>query len=897
MEIVAAVGLGALVAGRVSAQGLPQTVNPVLFVAQVPVGNFGAVTTTFGNHQAGMDQVPRGGDLVLRYPNGTLRFLTQEAGFGNAGQQGANAIAVREPCVHWSGGKALFSMVVGAPTQQYQLNTYRWQIYEVTGLGQGETASIRHISGQPTNYNNVSPIYATDDRILFTSDRPVTGAAHHYPQKDEYESAPTVTGIYSLDEATMALTVLEHSPSGAFSLSLDSFGRVIFTKWDHLQRDQQGDAPGTAAAYQAFTYASEAANATTTTSLAGAEVFPEPRTQNDPSYSPVLSTHTFNHFFPWEMNEDGTAEETLNHIGRHELGGSYTDGSFTADPNLSYYTPPSLHANQTKLAGSAGLFHFREDPTSPGSFFSTYAQEFGTATGGTLMHLTGAPSVNPEDMVLTPITPTSSDAQVPQATGYFRNPLPMSDGMLIAVHTPATGYLTNLGGSTAPNWSYYFRLKQLTQQGSFWAPSANLTNGIQKSISWWTPDALATYNGPQWELDPVEVVARVVPVPRQATLPAIEANVFDDEGVDVATFQNFLRDNGLALIVSRNVTQRDRADVQQPFNLHVPGGTSSIAASGQIYDVSYLQIFQGDAVRGYGSPNSPSGRRLLPRAMHEAGVSQDPDGPAGAVALGLDGSMAALVPAQRALTWQLTDDNGNGIVRERNWLSFQKGEIRVCTSCHGINTSSQTNSPPPTNEPQALHDLLATWKQQNPGGTPLPTNTPTLTATPSATPTLTPTIGSSVCASGIAIVNGGLRTKPSSASVVIRGEAMIPKPWNSVAPAINGIRVTIDGVFDLTVPGGSGWSSNPASTRWRFLDASGQYGGIRRIDIVDRSATQPGRVSFVVRMRQAAAVPSLGANDLSIGFGDAAECATVHFNAPQAPAPNCRGKQSTMVCS
>ena len=130
------------------------------------------------------------------------------------------------------------------------------------------------------------------------------------------------------DETTGELVVLQHSPSGSFSLSLDSFGRVIFTKWDHLQRDQQGDAPSTAATYKAFTWASEDANAAKTTSLIGAEVFPEPRTQNDPAYSPLLATHRFNHFFPWEINQDGTAEETLNHVGRHELGGSYTDGSF-----------------------------------------------------------------------------------------------------------------------------------------------------------------------------------------------------------------------------------------------------------------------------------------------------------------------------------------------------------------------------------------------------------------------------------------------------------------------------------------------------------------------------------------------------------------------------------------
>lgn len=124
------------------AQGGPETANPVLFVTQVPVGNFGSVTATFGNHLTAPGQAPRGGDLVIRYTDGTLRVLTQEAGFGNAGMQGANAIAVREPCVHWKGDKALFSMLVGAPTQQYQWITSYWQIYEVSGLAQGATATI-----------------------------------------------------------------------------------------------------------------------------------------------------------------------------------------------------------------------------------------------------------------------------------------------------------------------------------------------------------------------------------------------------------------------------------------------------------------------------------------------------------------------------------------------------------------------------------------------------------------------------------------------------------------------------------------------------------------------------------------------------------------------------------
>src|SRR5207248_2776038 len=93
----------------------------------------------------------------------------------------------------------------------------------------------------------------------------------------------------------------------------------------HLQRDQQGDAPSVVAAYKSFTYASEAANAATTTTLAGAEVFPEPRSQNDPAYSSVLPLHTFNQFFPWQLNQDGTAEETLNHADRQRRPGPAAD--------------------------------------------------------------------------------------------------------------------------------------------------------------------------------------------------------------------------------------------------------------------------------------------------------------------------------------------------------------------------------------------------------------------------------------------------------------------------------------------------------------------------------------------------------------------------------------------
>jgi hypothetical protein len=183
---------------------------PILFVTQVPIpADFTTIGSVFGNHDAGPQSVGRGGDLWIRYPDGALKNLTAAAGFGNIGFQGANAIAVRDPAMHWDGDKAVFSMVIGATTQQYQYETHNWQIYEITGLGKQETPIITKMPNQPENYNNVSPIYGSDDRILFTSDRPRNGAAHLYPQLDEYELAPTNTGVWSLDPANGDLRLLK----------------------------------------------------------------------------------------------------------------------------------------------------------------------------------------------------------------------------------------------------------------------------------------------------------------------------------------------------------------------------------------------------------------------------------------------------------------------------------------------------------------------------------------------------------------------------------------------------------------------------------------------------------------------------------------------------------------
>ena len=104
--------------------------------------------------------------------------------------------------------------------------------------------------------------------------------------------------------------------------------------------------------------------------------------------------------------------------------------------------------------------------------------------------------------------------------------------------------------------------------------------------------------------------------------------------------------------------------------------------------------------------------------MHETEARNPPapGAPAGSVLLGPDGSMAALVPAHRAMTWQLTAPNHAPVVRERYWLTFQPGEIRVCASCHGLNSQDQAGQAAPNNSPEALRTLLRFWKFEQDGG-------------------------------------------------------------------------------------------------------------------------------------------------------------------------------------
>ena len=280
-----------------------------------------------------------------------------------------------------------------------------------------------------------------------------------------------------------------------------------------MQRDQQADTDweNGSPTYGTFNWSDESTNSVTTTNQA--EVFPEPRSvRTDLLAGTGLAGENFNQFFPWQINEDGTAEETVNHVGRHELGGSYINAAFTSDPNIQdlYYFGGNYNTNTI-----GNFLQIREDPRVPGLFYGVDAPEFGTHAAGQLISLTGGTNLNAEQMrinFLTPLStrsPASDSNSVPaDDTGSYRNPLMTTDGYFIASHSACV--LGETGGGAGIS-SYNFRLKFLQLGNGFYVPGAPLTAGLTNSVSYWDPDSLVTQTNILWEFDPAEVVGRPRP--------------------------------------------------------------------------------------------------------------------------------------------------------------------------------------------------------------------------------------------------------------------------------------------------------------------------------------------------------------------------------------------------
>lgn len=699
---------------------------PLVFVTQIPTSGFTSVGEPFANHKPSTFYTPRGGDLMIRYPNGTEKNITRLAGYGESGESQISnkSIAVRDPAVSWDGTKIIFSMVIGEKKSFNDNNNYVWQLYEATQLGENQTPIITKINAQPAMYNNISPAYGTNGCIIFTSDRPRNGEPHLYPQLDEYELTDVNSGLWSLNPSTGDLKLLDHAPSGDYTPSIDSYGRVIFTRWDHLQRDQEADIDnesnnGQGGIYGTFNYTNESADAQPMFAQRS-ELFPEPRTM--PAGS-TTNGHRFNFFFPWQCNQDGTEAETMNHVGRHDLAGAYLNVSFTDDPNLSSfvksYDPNVGFIRQMTL-------QMRETNFNKGVYYFVDCEENGQNSAGQIMCLTGDPALDPTEMTVSYITHPATkfslrnnEQPTSQHTGHYRNPLPLSNGMLVVAHSTSNYLNKNIGTLQNPVYLDDFRIKNMVFNGSTWVAGSPLTSGTYRKVTNWVNGSPSTWQGILWEWQPVELCARTMPQSHETQLPSVEAQILQEEGIDSLALRNYLTRKQAAIMVVRDITDRNPDDTHQPYFLRVKGTNKQSAnAKGKIYDVSHLQIFQADQIRGKGMRSASDkplpGRRVLAQPAHDPAFAlntqTDNSVPSG-ITISPDGSVAAIVPAHRAMTWQITDSESKPIVRERLWVTFQPGEIRVCASCHGGNgTALIPRQNIPQNKPEALRTVLQAIK-------------------------------------------------------------------------------------------------------------------------------------------------------------------------------------------
>ena len=467
------------------------------------------------------------------------------------------------------------------------------------------------------------------------------GIVHLYPQHDEYESSPVVSGIWRLDpkacSAASGLEMLTHSPSGDFTPSIDHEGRLNFTRWDHLQLDQQADADiykilkntPNPYLYGNFNYADETSNAAKSNILPDIEVFPEPRSGrtdllNLPAWANT-NPQNFNIFNPWMMNEDGTEMEILNHLGRHDMQ-QYITPNFTNDNKIhDFYTPIS----PTPIRA---MFHIQESPVMPGLYYGIEAPEFGSHGSGMVVTVNAPPGMHPEQVTFSyithPDTRNPSNTPTVNHSRFYRNPMQLSDGQVLVAHSQATQEDANIGtpGNPLSKYDYRIRLLESAGNGYLKGNTAITGAGILKSVSWWSPDELYTYNGLLWEIYPVEVRARALPTISTLNIETVDPSkqaLFTSSGVNLHDFRKFLSRNNLSVLAIRDVASRDDQDQQQPFNLKVSGNAHQTVSNipdqaSPIYNVKHLQSFQNDLVRGIGGINTPKvGRRGLARFLHD----------------------------------------------------------------------------------------------------------------------------------------------------------------------------------------------------------------------------------------------------------------------------------------
>jgi hypothetical protein len=136
-----------------------------------------------------------------------------------------------------------------------------------------------------------------------------------------------------------------------------------------------------------------------------------------------------------------------------------------------------------------------------------------------------------------------------------------------------------------------------------------------------------------------------------------------------------------------------------------------------------------------------------------------------------------------------------------------------------------------------------------------------------------------------------LGTPPGDDGLKLRGVMTVPTS-PPVDPPAKGVRVMLNDaaghtMLDAVIPGGTGWTTNAAGTRWRYRNPSGVL-GITKVGIVSRG----GQLRFWVKGRNGsygvspAELPVKGTLVIDSPIARTGQCGEMLFPGP-APAPRC----------
>ncbi|MFN2424858.1 MAG: right-handed parallel beta-helix repeat-containing protein [Candidatus Binatia bacterium] len=164
-------------------------------------------------------------------------------------------------------------------------------------------------------------------------------------------------------------------------------------------------------------------------------------------------------------------------------------------------------------------------------------------------------------------------------------------------------------------------------------------------------------------------------------------------------------------------------------------------------------------------------------------------------------------------------------------------------------------------------------------------------------------VNPSVCSSGIVLDKPRLRARAAAFSLRLKAEALIPKPWVSVNPAVSGLRFVLDSTsgpesLDAQLPGGAAWKTNGAGTSWSYSDRDGVVAGIIKAVVKDRSRVEDGRLRVTIKGRSDSGVtlPNAVGARTTLVLGAADECASVDWNGPNGESPACEGSPAQLNC-